>query len=261
MVEGERFTVRLGVSACLLGERVRYDGGHTRDAFLTDTLGPFVEWMLVCPEVEIGLGTPRDTIRLVDSEAAPRLVVQSTGEDLSTRMRRFAATRSRELEALGLDGYVLRRASSTCGLFRVRVYREDGQPGRVGRGLYAAALVDRMPALPVEEEGRLTDARIRESFVERIFAAARWRAFLTKRPRARPRGVPCPTEVRRARAQPIALPAPRTARGTRGDDAGDGALRGVRRAAGRGPRRARLTRAARERPAAHGRLLQAPARR
>jgi uncharacterized protein YbgA (DUF1722 family)/uncharacterized protein YbbK (DUF523 family) len=185
MREGERFTVRLGVSACLLGERVRYDGGHKRDAFLADTLGPFVEWVPVCPEVEIGLGTPRDTLRLVGAEAAPRLLVQRTGEDLSSPMRRFAARKARELEALGLDGYVLKRASPTCGLLRVRVYGEDGQPGRVGRGLYATALVERMPALPVEEEGRLTDARIRESFVERIFAAARWRAFLAGRPRAR----------------------------------------------------------------------------
>ena len=185
MPEGERFTVRLGVSACLLGERVRYDGGHKRDAFLSDTLGPFVEWVPVCPEVAIGLGTPRDAIRLVGSETTPHLVVERTGEDLSSRMRRFAAAKARELEALGLDGYVFKRASPSCGLVRVRVYSEAGQPGRVGRGLYAAAVVDRMPTLPVEEEGRLTDARIRESFVERIFAAARWRTFLATQPRVR----------------------------------------------------------------------------
>ena len=185
MREGERFTVRLGVSACLLGERVRYDGGHKRDAFLTETLGPFVEWVPVCPEVEIGLGTPRDTIRLVGDDETPRLVVERTNEDLSARMRRFAAVKARELETLGLDGYVFKRASPSCGLFRVRVYGEAGEPGRVGRGLYAAAVVHRMPTLPVEEEGRLTDARIRESFVERIFAAARWRAFMASRPRPR----------------------------------------------------------------------------
>ena len=185
MREGERFTVRLGVSACLLGERVRYDGGHKRDAFLTETLGPFVEWVPVCPEVEIGLGTPRDTIRLVGPDEPPRLVVERTGEDVSARMRRFATVKARELQTLGLDGYVFKRASPSCGLFRVRVYSEAGEPGRVGRGLYAAAVVDRMPALPVEEEGRLSDARIRESFVERIFAAARWRVFMTGRPRAR----------------------------------------------------------------------------
>ncbi len=185
MHEGERFTVRLGVSACLLGERVRYDGGHKRDSFLADTLGPFVEWVPVCPEVEIGLGTPRDTIRLVGREDAPRLVVERTGEDLSARMRRFSAAKARELATFGLDGYVLKRASPSCGLFRVRVYGEDGQPGRVGRGLYAAAVVEHLPALPVEEEGRLTDARLRENFVERIFAAARWRRFTADRPRLR----------------------------------------------------------------------------
>jgi uncharacterized protein YbgA (DUF1722 family)/uncharacterized protein YbbK (DUF523 family) len=185
MREGERFTVRLGVSACLLGERVRYDGGHKRDSFLADTLGPFVEWVPVCPEVAIGLGTPRNTIRLVAGDEAPRLVVERTGEDLSSRMGRFAVAKARELAALGLDGYVFKRASPSCGLFRVRVYGEDGQPGRVGRGLYAAAVVDRIPALVVEEEGRLTDARLRENFVERIFAAARWRTFMAGRPRLR----------------------------------------------------------------------------
>ena len=114
--------IRLGVSACLLGERVRYDGGHKRDVFLADTLGSFVEWVPVCPEVEIGLGVPRPTLRLVGDEAAPRLVVEKTGEDLSRRMRSWAEARVTELERLGLDGYVLKRGSPSCGLFRVRFY-------------------------------------------------------------------------------------------------------------------------------------------
>jgi uncharacterized protein YbbK (DUF523 family)/uncharacterized protein YbgA (DUF1722 family) len=185
MHAGESAKIRLGVSSCLLGERVRYDGGHKRDAFLSDILGPFVEWVPVCPEVEIGLGTPRDAIRLVGTGRAPRLVVERTGEDLTARMRRFADTKTRELAALGLDGYVLKRASPSCGLFRVPVYGDDGQPGRVGRGLYAAALAARLPALPVEEEGRLTDAAIREHFLERVFTAARWRAFVAGKPRSR----------------------------------------------------------------------------
>jgi uncharacterized protein YbgA (DUF1722 family)/uncharacterized protein YbbK (DUF523 family) len=185
MDAAESGKIRLGVSACLLGERVRYDGGHKRDAFLSDVLGPYVEWVPVCPEVEIGLGTPRDAIRLVGTERAPRLVVERTGEDLTARMRRFADTKTRELAALGLDGYVLKRASPSCGLFRVRVYGDDGPPGGVGRGLYAAALVERLPALPVEEEGRLADSAIRENFLERVFAAARWRAFAAGAPRSR----------------------------------------------------------------------------
>jgi uncharacterized protein YbgA (DUF1722 family)/uncharacterized protein YbbK (DUF523 family) len=175
--------IRLGISACLLGAEVRYDGGHKRDAFLTETLGPFVEWVPVCPEVEIGLGVPRDTLRLVGAEDAPRLVVQKSGEDLTARMRRYAGTKAEELAALGLHGYVLKRASPSCGLFRVRVYREGGMPGGGGRGLFAAALVERFPALPVEEEGRLNDPAIRENFIERVFAAARWQRFREARPR------------------------------------------------------------------------------
>jgi len=177
--------IRLGVSACLLGQEVRYDGGHKRDAFLTDVLGPFVDWVPVCPEVEVGLGVPRPPIRLIGDPNAPRLVVEKTGEDLTTRMRRWASGRIGELEALGLHGYVLKRGSPSCGLARVRVHGEDGRPGRVGRGLFAAALTDALPRLPVEEEGRLTDAGIRESFIERVFAAARWQAFTASRPRVR----------------------------------------------------------------------------
>jgi len=185
MRQREDEKIRLGVSVCLLGAEVRHDGSHKKDAFLTDTLGPFVEWVPVCPEVEIGLGIPRDTIRLVGDAEAPRLVVQKTGEDLTTRMRRYAEAKTRQLEALGLHGYVLKRASPSCGLFRVRVYRESDRQGGGGRGLYADALVRRFPALPVEEEGRLGDAAIRENFIERVFAFARWRAFLEAKPRPR----------------------------------------------------------------------------
>ena len=178
-------TIRLGISSCLLGEKVRFDGGHKRDQFLTDTLGPFVEWVPVCPEMEIGLGVPRDTLRLVGSERAPRLVVPRTGDDLTARMERYAATRIRALEALALDGYVLKRASPSCGLFRVRVYDANGMPNGGGRGLFAAALAERLPMLPLEEEGRLTDPVLRENFIKRVFAAARWRAFVASRPRTR----------------------------------------------------------------------------
>lgn len=177
--------IRLGVSACLLGEEVRYDGGHKRDRFLTDVLAPYVEWVPVCPEIEIGLGVPRDTLRLVGTPGALRLVVERTGEDLTARMQRHARERVRGLRDLGLDGYVLKRASPSCGLFRVPVYRDQDAPGADGRGLFAAELARRLPALPVEEEGRLADPAIRESFIERVFATARWRAFLARAPRSR----------------------------------------------------------------------------
>lgn len=168
--------LRLGVSACLLGDAVRYDAGHKRDRFLVDVLGPFVEWVPVCPEVELGLGVPRDPIRLVGSPEAPRLVVERTGEDLTVRMRRHAATRIRELERLGLDGYVLKARSPSCGLRAVNVHpAATGPPAPRGRGLFAAELARRLPALPVEEEGRLADPAIREAFIERVLAARRRR--------------------------------------------------------------------------------------
>ena len=178
-------SIRLGISACLLGEAVRYDGGHKRDAFLTEILAPHVEWVPVCPEVELGLGIPREAMRLVGDPAAPRLVEVRSGVDLSDRMRGYAAARARELAALDLDGYVLKRASPSCGLWRVKVYRDNGVPSGDGRGLFAAALVERLPALPMEEEGRLTDPAIRENFIERVFAMARWRAFVADGPDAR----------------------------------------------------------------------------
>ena len=182
MREGEAQKIRLGVSACLLGREVRYDGGHKRDQFLTDTLGAFVEWVPVCPEVEIGLGIPRDTIRLVGDTAAPRLVVEKTGEDLTARMQRYARAKTRELESLDLHGYVLKRGSPSCGLFRVRVYDTEGVARGSGPGAYARALTERLPLLPVEEEGRLGDPALRENFIERVFAMARWRAFVAHRP-------------------------------------------------------------------------------
>jgi uncharacterized protein YbbK (DUF523 family) len=149
--------VRLGVSACLLGERVRYDGGHRRDAYLTEVLGPSVEWVAVCPEVELGLGVPRATLSLVGEP--PRLVQDGTGEDLTERMRAYAEARAGEIARLELDGYVFKSGSPSCGVFDAR-------------GLFAAALVARLPALPVEDERRLADPAIRERFLGRVRARA-----------------------------------------------------------------------------------------
>jgi uncharacterized protein YbbK (DUF523 family) len=178
--------IRLGISACLLGEAVRYDGGHKRDAFLTETLAAHVKWVPVCPEVELGLGIPREAIRLIGDPAAPRLVQEESGVDLGDRMRHYAARRAEELAALDLDGYVLKRASPSCGLFRVKVYRHNGVPSADGRGLFAAALVERLPALPVEEEGRLSDPAPRENFIERVFDGPLARVRRRPSGRARP---------------------------------------------------------------------------
>lgn len=162
--------VRLGVSSCLLGERVRFDGGHKRDQFLVGLLGRFVEWVPVCPELESGMGSPREALRLTLRHTALRLVTTKTGQDHTDLMRRYFAKRLDELAGERLRGFVLKKDSPTCGLERVRVYNASGVPTRSGRGLFAGALIERFPLLPVEEEGRLSDPKLRENFIERVFA-------------------------------------------------------------------------------------------
>ncbi len=165
--------IRIGVSSCLLGENVRFDGGHKRDPFLVGSFGRFVTWVPVCPEVEIGLGTPRESIRLERREGEIRLVGPKSGRDLTQVMRAYAERRVRALENAKLCGYVLKKDSPSCGMERVRVYDDKGVPARTGRGLFAEVLLQRLPNLPIEEEGRLSDARLRENFVERVFAYKR----------------------------------------------------------------------------------------
>src|SRR5213593_221035 len=155
--------LRLGISACLLGQAVRYDGGHKRDPFLAETLGRFVEWVPVCPEVELGLGVPREPIRLEGDPAAPRLVAAKSRRDLTRAMTRLARARAAELARLDLVGYVFKKDSPSCGMERVRVHG-GGRPLRRGTGLFARALMTRLPLLPVEEEGHLRDAALCESF-------------------------------------------------------------------------------------------------
>jgi len=164
--------IRIGVSSCVIGEEVRWNGGHSRQRYLTDMLGPFVEYVPVCPEVEVGMGVPRPTVRLVREGDGLRMIDPKNDIDWTSSMRRLSRTRSSELADAGLHGFVLKKDSPTCGVFRVRIYTDSGVE-RNGQGLFATALIQRMPHLPVEEEGRLNDARIRENFVERIFAYRR----------------------------------------------------------------------------------------
>ncbi len=161
--------VRIGVSSCLLGLNVRFDGGHKRHDFLVDTLGPRVEFVAVCPEVELGLGTPRQTLRLIRSGDDVRMVM-ADGHDYTRAMRAYARRRVEQLKDEDLSGYVLKKDSPSCGMTRVKVYDEHGSPSRAGRGLYAEALLERWPHLPVEEEGRLQDEALRENFLERVVA-------------------------------------------------------------------------------------------
>jgi len=175
--------IRIGISSCLLGKPVRYDGGHKRDRFLTDGLGPFVEWVPVCPELEMGMGVPRETVRLVGDGEDVRLLAERSGTDHTRAMRAYADRRVRELAPLDLCGYVLKKDSPSCGLLRVRVYpgRGRGTPEKKGRGLFAEVLTRAFPELPVEEEGRLNDPVLRESFIERLFAYRRLRSLFRPR--------------------------------------------------------------------------------
>jgi uncharacterized protein YbgA (DUF1722 family)/uncharacterized protein YbbK (DUF523 family) len=174
---GEKSTnpIRIGISMCLLGEKVRFDGGHKRDAFLVDTFGRHVEWLPVCPEVDIGLGTPREPIRLVRKGMDIRLVGVKSETDHTDAMRAYAARKAEALASADLCGYILKKDSPSCGMERVKVYDPNLSPARTGRGLFADALLQRLPHLPVEEEGRLSDPRIRDNFVERVFAYRRLR--------------------------------------------------------------------------------------
>jgi len=168
--------IRIGISSCLLGQEVRYNGGHKRDSFLTDVFGRYVEWVPVCPEVEVGLGVPRPPIHLerIGFGDGVRLIMPSTGMDLTEAMTSYAERRAGALAGLGLCGYVLKKDSPSCGMERVKVYREDGMAARDGRGTFAGVLIRRLPHLPVEEEGRLNDPLLRESFVSRVFVYDRW---------------------------------------------------------------------------------------
>jgi len=168
-------SIRIGISACLLGDEVRYDGGHKRDAFLTTVLGPFVEFVKVCPEVEIGMGTPREPIHLTERSGIIRLVAVESGVDYTERMDAYAARRADALARERLSGYVLKKDSPSCGMARVKVHRGKGPPARNGVGRFARALLARFPHLPIEEEGRLNDPRLRENFIERVFAYRRLR--------------------------------------------------------------------------------------
>ena len=168
-------TITLGISTCLLGEEVRWNGGHKLDRYLTDTLGQFVRYSPVCPEAECGLGVPREPQRLVGDPHAPRLVTVRTKKDYTSRMLRWARRRVRELEGEELSGFIVKGASPSCGMKGVRVYNDQGVPTASGAGFFVRRLMDHFPLLPVEDEGRLHDPSLRENFIERVFTMKRWR--------------------------------------------------------------------------------------
>lgn len=172
----------LGVSSCLLGNPVRYDGGHKRDRYLTDVLGRFTRWVPVCPEAETGLGIPREAMRLEGDPASPRLVTHKSKEDITPRMVDWALPRLEELESEDLCGFVFKAKSPSSGMARIKVFQENGHPVHNGTGIFAGLFMKRFPDLPVEDEGRLNDPNLRENFLDRAFAMARWHEMLRENP-------------------------------------------------------------------------------
>jgi len=175
--------IKLGISACLLGENVRYDGGHKLDRFLTDTLGQYVEYVPVCPEVECGLPIPREAMHLEGNPDYPRLVTIRTKQDMTDRMVQWARKRVIDLEKEDLYGFIFKSDSPSNGMERVKVYNEKGMPVKKGVGIFAKIFMDHFPLLPVEDEGRLQDPNLRENFIERIFTLKGWREVLAKKER------------------------------------------------------------------------------
>jgi len=169
-------TIKVGISACLLGDEVRFDGGHKRSAFCTDELGRHVEFVKLCPEVGIGMPVPRPTIRLEQRENGVRAIVPKTGEDVTQRLEDFAARAQGHLTQI--SGYVLCAKSPSCGMERVKLYNpENGHARKEATGIFAAQLQQRYPALPLEEDGRLNDPILRENFVMRVFVYAAWQGL------------------------------------------------------------------------------------
>ena len=173
--------IKLGISSCLLGNNVRYDGGHAWDRFLTDTLGQYVAYVPVCPEVECGFSIPREALRLVGSPDAPRLVTVKSGQDHTGRMLTWARGKVEELEKEQLCGFIFKSKSPSSGMERVKIYDEHGVPAKKGVGLFARTFMEHFPLLPAEDEGRLHDPALRENFIERIFTCQRWREVVQQK--------------------------------------------------------------------------------
>lgn len=172
--------IRVGISTCLLGEKVRFDATHKKDAYITDVLGRHFEWVPVCPEIEVGMGVPREAVRLTGSVDHPAMVGVKSGSDWTAKVAEYSARRVRELERLDLSGFIFKSGSPSCGMERVRIYSPGGMPVKAGRGIFARAFLEGLPLIPVEDEGRLCDGLLRENFIVRVFAYHRLRRVLRK---------------------------------------------------------------------------------
>ncbi|OPY61898.1 MAG: hypothetical protein A4E62_03043 [Syntrophorhabdus sp. PtaU1.Bin002] len=172
--------IKIGVSRCILGEKVRYDGGHQHDRYITDTLGRYFEYIPVCPEVEYGLPVPREPMHLTGNPSTPRLITIKTGIDHTDGMLTWADQRLKELQNEDLCGFIFKSKSPSSGMQRVKVYASTGtgMPIHKGVGIFARVFMDRFPLLPVEDDGRLHDPILRENFVERVFAYRSWQTLM-----------------------------------------------------------------------------------
>jgi uncharacterized protein YbgA (DUF1722 family)/uncharacterized protein YbbK (DUF523 family) len=173
---------RIGISSCLLGNEVRWNSGHKLDKYLTHTLGQFVEYVPVCPEVEAGFGVPRESFRLVGDPDTPRLITFKSKTDHTDRMVTWAKKRVRELEKEDLCGFIFKSDSPSSGMIRVKVYNEKGMPHKIGIGIFARAFMEHFPLIPVEDDGRLNNPLIRENFILQIFTMKRWRDSMARKP-------------------------------------------------------------------------------
>jgi len=178
---GMEGTFKIGISSCLLGNKVRWNAGHKINRYLADTLGRFVEYVPVCPEVEAGFGVPRESMRLVGDPESPRLITFKSKTDNTAQMIRWAKKRLKELESDDLCGFIFKSDSPSSGMIRVKVYSEKGMPRKVGIGMFARVFMEHFPLIPVEDDGRLNDPSIRENFILQIFTMKRWRDNLSRR--------------------------------------------------------------------------------
>jgi uncharacterized protein YbgA (DUF1722 family)/uncharacterized protein YbbK (DUF523 family) len=174
--------IKIGISACLVGEKVRYDGGHKLDRYITDTLGLFFEWVPVCPEVEYGLPVPRETMHLTGDPAAPRIVTVRTGTDHTDGMKKWAGDKLRQLEKEDLCGFIFRSKSPSSGISGVKVYSSAGMPGKRRAGIFGGAFMSYFPLVPVIDDGRLHNPNLRENFMEQVSVYQRWKGFLKNKP-------------------------------------------------------------------------------
>ncbi|MFC1664519.1 YbgA family protein [Pseudomonadota bacterium] len=170
--------IRVGISSCLIGQPVRYNGRHKKNTYITQSLAHYFDFVPICPESAIGMGVPRPPIQLVDREGNIRAVsIQNQDQDFTNLLSAYGHEMSKSLS--GISGYILKKDSPSCGMERVRVFEKNSISHKRGRGIYAASLIQGQPLLPVEEEGRLQDPVLRENFIERIFIYYRWQQLVS----------------------------------------------------------------------------------